>query len=219
MTDFLDLYCERTAPGVWNEPLNLLSNLAFVVAGAMAWRLWRARPDLGGWNGADLLLLIGLLFAIAAGSAWWHAAPTTHSLLADVLPILLFIHVYLLVLLRRVAGLHWCVTLTVFTLFVAANLATRKAFPPDLLNGSIFYVPAWFTLVGLTALLAARRHPEARRFETAAVLFTVSLALRTADVALCGVLPVGTHFLWHALNGGVLYLFAAVAIRSPRGRR
>lgn len=26
---YVDLYCERTAPGVWNEPLNALSNLAF----------------------------------------------------------------------------------------------------------------------------------------------------------------------------------------------
>lgn len=216
MTELIDLYCERTAPGAWNEPLNLLSNLAFAIAGAMAWRLWRRRPDLGWRNGADLLVLVGLLFAIGAGSAWWHAAPTRHSLLADVLPILLFIHLYLLVFLRRVARLHWCVTLTVFALFVAANVATRRVFPPDLLNGSIFYAPAWLALVALTILLAARRHPEARRFEAAAALFTVSLLLRTTDAAACEALPVGTHFLWHLLNGAVLYLFAAVAIRSAR---
>jgi hypothetical protein len=28
--DTLDLYCERTAPGLWNEPLNALTNLAFI---------------------------------------------------------------------------------------------------------------------------------------------------------------------------------------------
>jgi hypothetical protein len=140
--------------------------------------------------------------------------PTRQSLLADVLPILVFIHLYLLVFLRRVARLHWCVTLTVFALFVAANVATRRAFPPDFLNGSIFYGPAWLTLLALTILLAARRHPEARRFEAAAALFTLSLALRTADAVACAILPVGTHFLWHALNGVVLYLFVVVAIRG-----
>ena len=30
----LDHYCERTAPGFWNEPANALSNIGFIVAAA-----------------------------------------------------------------------------------------------------------------------------------------------------------------------------------------
>jgi hypothetical protein len=42
----IDLYCERTAPGLLNEPLNAISNLAFFAAAIVAARaphLIRAR--------------------------------------------------------------------------------------------------------------------------------------------------------------------------------
>ncbi len=29
----IDLYCERTDPGFWAEPLNALSNIVFFIAG------------------------------------------------------------------------------------------------------------------------------------------------------------------------------------------
>ena len=35
--DAVDHYCERTDPGIWAEPLNALTNLAFIIA---AWLLW-----------------------------------------------------------------------------------------------------------------------------------------------------------------------------------
>lgn len=40
VSDYVDLYCERLAPGLFGEPLNLLSNLAFLVAsGLLLWLL------------------------------------------------------------------------------------------------------------------------------------------------------------------------------------
>lgn len=35
----IDLYCERTAVGFWNEPINALSNIAFVVVAVLAWQI------------------------------------------------------------------------------------------------------------------------------------------------------------------------------------
>ena len=40
----------------------------------------------------------------------------------------------------------------------------------------------------------------------AAGVFTLSVAFRTVDIAVCAAFPLGTHFLWHSLNGVVLYL-------------
>jgi len=42
-------------------------------------------------------------------------------------------------------------------------------------------------------------------------VFAVSLTLRTLDEPLCAALPVGTHYLWHVLNGVTLYLVAKAA--------
>ena len=40
----------------------------------------------------------------------------------------------------------------------------------------------------------------------AAVVFCASLVFRTIDELVCPSFPIGTHFLWHLLNGGLLYL-------------
>ena len=34
----IDAYCERTDPGYWAEPVNALTNLAFLLAALIAWR-------------------------------------------------------------------------------------------------------------------------------------------------------------------------------------
>ncbi len=146
MSGFIDTYCERTAPGFWSEPLNALTNLAFIVAALMALRLWRRQPDLGWRNAWDLLLLVALLFAIGVGSAAWHTFATPWAMAADTLPILLFINVYLLSFLVRLAGLRWLGTFAFFALFHLLNRAVTIAFTRDFLNGSIFYAPAGATL-------------------------------------------------------------------------
>jgi hypothetical protein len=219
MTEILDLYCERTGPEVWSEPLNALTNLAFVVAGAIAWRLWRERPKAGWRSSADLVFLVGLLFAIGIGSTIWHLVPTRATKLGDQIPILLFMNVYLLVFLVRVMGLGWAATLALFALYHAANFAIARSFPPDFLNGSVFYAPTWITLIVLGVVLFVRRNPAARRFAFAVAIFTAAIAFRSIDEAVCPLVPIGTHFLWHLLNGVVLYLFAAIAIGSRREAR
>jgi len=37
----IDLYCERLGPGLWAEPLNALTNLAFLLTALASWQLAR----------------------------------------------------------------------------------------------------------------------------------------------------------------------------------
>ena len=215
--DFLDAYCERIGPGLWNEPLNAVTNLAFIAAGVMALRQWRKARQLAWRSSWDLLLLIALLFAIGVGSALWHTFATRWSKFADEIPILLFINLFLLAFLVRVGRLRWVGTLGLFALFHLLNFGVNAAFPRELLNGSIFYGPAWATLIVMAVFLAARKDPEARAFAQAAGVFTVSLVFRTIDEAVCPAFPVGTHFLWHLCNAAMLYLLLTALIRSASG--
>jgi hypothetical protein len=41
----VDIYCERTSPAFDAEPLNAISNVAFLVAAAAAWRLQNRHPN------------------------------------------------------------------------------------------------------------------------------------------------------------------------------
>ena len=48
------------------------------------------------------------------------------------------------------------------------------------------------------------RHPApetSRNLAYAAILITVSLVFRSLDMPICAQWPIGTHFIWHALNG------------------
>ncbi len=215
MHDYIDIYCERTAAGLWDEPLNTLTNLAFVLAAALLARaygqVYRGRL----WQGWDLVLLIALIAAIGVGSGLWHLTAQSWAMWLDVLPILVFISVFLLVSLRRALGLGWAATLALFLLYHAVNTAVQRSLPPDTLNGSVFYLPTWAALALLSVWLARRQWPGWRAYAAANALFLVSLSLRTIDAAVCGWLPIGTHFLWHLLNAWLLYLLVAAFFRPP----
>jgi hypothetical protein len=132
-------------------------------------------------------------------------------MLADVIPIAVFIYGYLLLALRRFLGLSIVVSAAILVAYVAGARALSSLAPPGALNGSIDYVPA---LVALIALARAAKGAARRGLDLAVMLFTASLALRSVDLAACDAFPLGTHFVWHVLNAAVLYGLLRTAIRE-----
>ena len=108
------LYCERgTNAALWAEPINAISNAAFFLAALIAWQLllWRPRAE----RSADHFLLVGLVFLIGFGSLAFHLYADKATALADVIPIALFMLVYLGFALNRFLGVPpgWTVLLAV----------------------------------------------------------------------------------------------------------
>jgi len=87
--------------------------------------------------------------------------------------------------------------------------------PPRWLNGSTGYLPALVALIAVA--IGAKQQGVRRGLAFAALLFAVSLALRTADLAVCTAFPLGTHFAWHILNAAVLYVLLRTAILARSG--
>jgi len=212
-----NLYCERAgAAGLWAEPLNAFTNLAFIVAAALAAMRLVRTPGLGWRNGWDLWLLTLLLAAIGVGSGLWHTFATGWGLLADVLPITLFINVYLLSFGWRVLGLRWVGLPLLWVGYQAASVGLVALFGADALNGSVGYLPALAFLIGFAGWLWHKGRPLWRAMAAAALLFAISVTLRTLDVALCARLPLGTHFLWHLLNAALLFVLLNSLINATR---
>lgn len=107
----IDIYCERTGPGLLAEPVNAITNLAFLLAAVGTWRLASRQGVLY----ADIQLLTGLMAAIGIGSVLFHTFATAWSQVLDILPILLFQVAYLWIYGRRIIGMGtgWLVTLIV----------------------------------------------------------------------------------------------------------
>ena len=212
MNRAIDLYCERVGPGLWGEPLNAVTNLAFILAGILlVVALRRAEPDVR--RDPAILGLTVLLFVIGLGSGLLHAFAQFWSVLADVIPIALFILLYMYLALRRLVALpFWgcCVG-------VAIVLVLTLVMPLGFGFSVSTYGVALLAMLGVGGFLHfGRRHPAGPPILAAAGVFAVSLALRTADLPLCATLPSGTHFLWHALNAAVLYSLVRTMMRHGR---
>lgn len=202
----VDLYCERTDPSFWAEPFNAVTNASFLIAALIAFVQWRR----GGAHDWPVLALIVVTAAIGIGSFTFHTVATSAAAKFDTIPIAVFIYGYLLLALRRFLGRSLLVSLGVLVAFSVFNYAEAMTVPRGTLNGSHAYLPA------LAALLAVawpvRRERTGRFLFAAAFTLVVSLMFRSIDMAVCDALPLGTHFLWHSLNGLALYLLLRAAL-------
>ena len=77
---------------------------------------------------------------------------------------------------------------------------------------SNFYWTVPLLLVGYSVFL--RKRPGiAQGFLFGAGLLSVSIIIRSLDQILCDAVPIGTHFIWHMLNGIMLGWMIHVYIR------
>jgi len=196
---YIDGYCERTDPGYWAEPLNALSNAGFLIAALIMWR--RTRRD-----GLPLAqVLTANLAVIGVGSYLFHAHATLWAAIADVVPIGAFILIFLFAVNLHVWRLAVLPAVAMTALFVPFAYVTIPLFARfGWLGSSAVYGPVPL-LIALYAALLWRRAPRvARGLAAGAALLVVNLAFRTIDLPLCAAWPVGTHFVWHALNAVLL---------------
>jgi hypothetical protein len=201
----VDLYCERIGAGFWAEPVNAVTNAAFLLAAGIAFVRWR-RAGARDW---PTLVLIIVLVAIGLGSFAFHSLATRGAVYLDVIPIAVFIYGYLLLALRRFLALPWRATIELLVVFFAASRVLPYLANPGALNGSLDYFPALGAILILVWFVPLKVRPA---IWLAAIVFVVSLAFRTMDQAVCPAFPLGTHFIWHLLNATVLLVLLDAAI-------
>lgn len=212
-TDRIDGYCERLGPGLMAEPANALTNLAFLAAALWLWPRTRGIER----------VLAAILFAIGIGSGLFHTFATRWAGLADTVPILAFILVYVFAANRHYLGWGTPLAAAGAALFVPYAAAAGRVFAA--LPGFAVSAPYWpvaILIAGYSGLLRRRLPLVARGLGIGTGLLTLSLVARSLDMALCPVWPVGTHFAWHLLNATMLGWMITVLRRhrlEPEGNR
>ncbi|WP_164658071.1 ceramidase domain-containing protein [Tropicibacter sp. Alg240-R139] len=206
----IDGYCERLGPEYWAEPVNAVTNAAFVVAALIMWRRTQGI--------AIARLLVAILAVIGVGSYLFHTHAQVWAAMADVAPILLYILVYIYAVNRHVWGLRVWPAVGVTVLFFPYAAATVPLFQmvPGL-GGSAAYAPVPL-LIYIYALALRRGMPEtARGLAIGATILVASIMFRALDEPICGAWPMGTHFMWHILNGIMLGWMIEVLRRHVLG--
>jgi hypothetical protein len=194
-----DGYCERTDFTYWSEPINAVTNVAFLIAALWMWRRVSGR----GMPLAEALCVI--LFAIGVGSYLFHTHATAWAATADVVPIALFILTYIYVANRHFWDLSPGKAGLATAAFLPYAAVTAPAFGAlPFFEVSAAYWPVPLLIAAYAAALWSRHPATARGLAIGAAILVVSLVFRSVDEMVCPAVPFGTHFLWHILNGLML---------------
>ncbi|WP_152046613.1 hypothetical protein [Aureimonas psammosilenae] len=221
-TDPIDAYCERTSAAFWAEPVNAATNAAFILAALAGFAIWRKRDVLARIGGEPRdyagLALCALVFVIGVGSFLFHTFADRWSVLADTIPIAVFIYGYFALALRRLLGLSLAASLLGTLAFLATSFAAEPLFA-KLVGSSAGYVPALLALFGIGSWLRIAKRPGSEWVLGAGCVFSISLAFRMADMPVCDAFPLGTHFGWHILNAVTLFLLLRAALPQAASER
>lgn len=197
MFETLDGYCERLDASFWSEPVNAVTNLAFVLAAYLMWR--RTRGDAMAGALCLILAMIGL------GSFAFHTFAQVWAAIADVAPIVAYILLYVFVANRYYLGMRLWPALGLTALFVPYAALTVPLFAQlEWLRASAGYAPVPVLIAAYAVILRKSAPKTAAGLALGATILVVSIAFRTIDSPLCARVPLGTHFLWHILNGIML---------------
>lgn len=195
----VDGYCERTDFTYWAEPVNAATNAAFLIAAAIM--LLRVRGQ-----GMPLaVVLCWILAAIGVGSYLFHTHATIWAMIADVAPIAVFVLTYVYAANRAYWRMPvWAAGLGTLAFLPYAALTTPIYEALPFFKISSFYWPVAVLIAAYAVLLSRRAPMTARGLGIGAGILAVSLAFRSSDMGVCDSLPLGTHFMWHILNGIML---------------
>ncbi len=176
-------YCERTSTALDAEPINALTNAAFLLA---AWAVWRLQSrDCAGFSPAIVRALAVCTAVVGLGSFLFHTVATRWSEWGDVLPILGFMLLFLWASLGCFLGWSGWTRLSALAVFFAVTFTLEAVVPGEVLHGGALYAPALFSLIALAATVARRHSDAGKALIGAAGVFLLSLAARTIDIPIC----------------------------------
>ncbi len=214
----MDTYCERRGPGLWDEPVNALTNLCIIASGFFILHLY-LRDIVAKYHRhyPMFLGLIGLVIALGTGSLIWHTYANAWALWADLVPIVALIFAYQWAILRLVFRWSRREVWAYLVIFTLVNVGLTSAFGEEALNGSIIYLPAVSALVWFGWRMKHERKRGARYMSYGVAIFVLAILLRTLDMKICPYFPIGTHFFWHVGNSFLVYLLAKALIHGYAG--
>ena len=208
----MDFYCERTNGQIFDEPVNAISNIFFIIVSLSLIKILRK-------NQSNKIYYIQpiLIFFIGIGSFLFHLNPNIITLYSDVIPIFLFSLSFIFFFNRDVININYLNNALLFVLFFFLFLFITPKLNYEILNGSEFYFANYFFLTMYTIWLYLKKSDFFQLLLLGFIFFNLSILLRSLDNHICEYFSIGTHFLWHFLNAYLLKILTLVncKIKKP----
>ena len=186
-------YCERTTLEAFGEPINALSNLAFIFCGLIL--IFKKKIK---FNPLPYLVIF-----IGISSFLFHYLPTKLFSILDIFSIALFVIFYNILLTKNILKYPMSYSILSSLLLLLISYFTGTLLLYSIIGSSSFYLGILIYMLFILFLI--RKIENRKYFLFAIILFTISILFRTIDNFLCNYFLYGTHFIWHILNSLVLY--------------
>ncbi len=215
------VYTETDFSRFFVEPWNAFSSLLFLIP-AIIWII-RLR---GRYNTYRFLVCcLPWLMLGGLGSTLFHALRQyPFFLLMDIIPmaiLTLSVCIYLWIKLLP----HWWQVFFILFPFLLLRWIFFSALPPHTAINLSYAITGLFMLLPIAILLVKTARTGFKPVSLAFLFLAVSLFLRETDAWGKTILPMGTHFLWHAFSSAgawflaeYLYLLRTREIEQSRGK-
>jgi hypothetical protein len=215
MLEPIFLYCERSASGIWGEPVNLAACMGLL---GVAWAVWRRAGDLpdggaGPTTWAETFprrMALGIA-ALGIAAILLHSVPSRLTVGAMLVAIVALLLMYFHAVNRWIVGLSPVMALVCTLLVLPFAAVSLPLVAVDRgASSSLAFAAIPVLLLGYAVLLRPEHPDTARGLSVGAAISLLGIGARSLDAPLCDRLPMGTHFLWLLAVNWLLWHLAQV---------
>ncbi len=207
-------YCEPIYDALIAQPWNTASNVVFFIVAILLWGQYKRIEAAEGSFHLKALTLSPILIGLC--SSIWHGTMIGWTLWLDITSIVIFVLLYVtyigVVLMKRGWGLSIFALMAIGILSALSTHYLGHLLP----QRSAGFLPIVVILGLITWSQWRIQSSDTLSFALATLFFVLALVMRVVDEAMCGVMPFGTHFLWHVGAGITAYLVMCPVLR-PSG--
>lgn len=203
------VYCEGASWFLLEQPLNVLSHVAFFICAVMIWLNDQGR-------GSSLSLLAALLAICGLTGMAWHASEVQIALALDLAAQITLVGVLTTVLANQILGWTPLNSVIVSIIMVLLTLLGRNLGLPFLLQNGGAFLPIMIFLVLLGFNRIQNGHPRPAKYLIAsAYTLFIAMILHSLDWVVCTEFSLGTHWAWQVGIAITAYL-AIEAVHKNR---
>ena len=202
------VYCERTSNSFFAEPINLVTNLAFLISAWFSYKMLKTEK----LKQSIYYFLPWFIFLIGLGSSSYHSYRNPITLLFDAIPVYIFLGLSLFLLLKKLAK-NTSLTFGLIGLFILLQIFLTVNFS-HLLNSSIRHIANAILLLILIVLAYRKFGKIAMELFLVFLVYAIGIFFRTIDIPVCPSFVIGTHFLWHLFVAWGAYLIVRFLAKS-----
>jgi len=193
--------CELAKNNLVNQPVNLITNLAFLITGWKIYGLLKKHKIIS----KDLWLLFYGVMLVGFGSIARHYQPNIQTLIVDGLPMLGMICLTIYLIAKYLFKLN-----SIQSLLATLGYALLLTFTMLILNkiirpAIVFSLTSQFVCLPIILISYKRKQEISGVLITAVGFLFLAAAAFIIDLYFCPKLLFGTHFLWHIFNALALY--------------